>query len=173
MESLKMLESEEGQLNAVFACYGSAMQHGQFFEQALDEFLEKYKEWTKAEFPLQEFLSKKTPSKKTMGQLLRIFLEKVEINDLDVQNCLRDAREQRNMLAHEYFLTRDTLFKTIEGRMNLLHELVAIEESLRMATDLVNGMRVAVEETLKGGTRDTEASETLFSIKVDLNARKN
>ena len=57
--------------------------------------------------------------------------------------------------------------------MNLLHELLAIEESLRVATNLVNGMRVAVEKTLKGDARDIEASETLFSIEVDLNTRKN
>lgn len=30
-----MLKTKEGQLNAVFACYGSAMQSGQLFEQAL------------------------------------------------------------------------------------------------------------------------------------------
>ena len=34
-ESLKMLESKKGQLNAVFACYGSAAQHGQLLEEAL------------------------------------------------------------------------------------------------------------------------------------------
>ena len=29
--SLEMLKSEEGQLNAVFACFGSAAQHAQFW----------------------------------------------------------------------------------------------------------------------------------------------
>ena len=33
--SLEMLKSEEGQLNAVFACFGSAAQHSQYFEAAL------------------------------------------------------------------------------------------------------------------------------------------
>jgi len=40
--SLETLESEEGQLNAVFACFGSAAQHAQFFEEALGEFLLAY-----------------------------------------------------------------------------------------------------------------------------------
>ena len=34
-ESLRMLETEEGQNNAVFACFGSAAQHAQMFEEAL------------------------------------------------------------------------------------------------------------------------------------------
>ena len=37
-ESLRMLESEEGQTNAIFACFGSAVQHSQLFEQGLDRF---------------------------------------------------------------------------------------------------------------------------------------
>ena len=41
-ESLKMLETEEGQLNAVFACFGSAVQHSQLFEQGLTRFLKMY-----------------------------------------------------------------------------------------------------------------------------------
>ena len=41
-ESLKMLETKEGQLNAVFACFGSATQHAQLFEQSLSRFLAVY-----------------------------------------------------------------------------------------------------------------------------------
>lgn len=41
-ESLKILETEEGQLNAVFACFGSAVQHSQLFEQSLTRFLKMY-----------------------------------------------------------------------------------------------------------------------------------
>ena len=41
-ESLRMLESREGQLNAVFACFGSAAQHAQLFEQGLTRFLVMY-----------------------------------------------------------------------------------------------------------------------------------
>ena len=41
-ESLRMLASKEGQINAVFACFGSAAQHSQFFEAALGEFLLVY-----------------------------------------------------------------------------------------------------------------------------------
>ena len=38
-ESLTMLESEEGQLNAVYACYGWAVAQGQFFEDAVRKLL--------------------------------------------------------------------------------------------------------------------------------------
>ncbi len=34
-ESLKMLESEEGQRSAVFVLFGSAAQHSQMFEKAI------------------------------------------------------------------------------------------------------------------------------------------
>ena len=43
-ESLRMLESEEGQSNAVFAIFGSAAQHSQLYESALAEFLIVYKQ---------------------------------------------------------------------------------------------------------------------------------
>ena len=34
-ESLKMLESKEGQLNAIYACFGSVVAESQFFEDAV------------------------------------------------------------------------------------------------------------------------------------------
>jgi hypothetical protein len=41
-ESLRMLETAEGQSNAVIACFGSAAQHAQLFGQALARFLGVY-----------------------------------------------------------------------------------------------------------------------------------
>lgn len=41
-ESMRMLESKEGQLNAIFVCFGSTAQHSQFLEAALGEFLMVY-----------------------------------------------------------------------------------------------------------------------------------
>ena len=75
------------------------------------------------------------------------------------------------MLAHEYFLVRDELFKTSYGRMNLLRELVSIESDIRTATDLVNGMRVAAEHALKEGSCDRTDSETLFTMELKLPTR--
>lgn len=43
-ESLKMLKTEEGQMNAVFACFGSTAQHAQMFEEGIAKFLLVYNE---------------------------------------------------------------------------------------------------------------------------------
>lgn len=53
-ESLRMLKTKEGQLNAVFACFGSAAQHSYFFEAALGEFLLVYNKILKTSLTLQD-----------------------------------------------------------------------------------------------------------------------
>lgn len=71
-ESLRMLKSEEGQLNAVFACYGSAAQFAQFFEEALARFLSVYNRICVGTISVQDLKAfDAKQSKKTMGQLLR------------------------------------------------------------------------------------------------------
>ena len=100
-ESLKMLESKEEQLNAVFACYGSAAQHGQLLEEALARLL--------AELNGVRSLEHRDDGldKKTTGQLLRMFRDNfVEEIDDWVPEFLDRARERRNFLIHEYFLKR-------------------------------------------------------------------
>ena len=173
VESLNMLKTEEGQLNAVFACYGSAMQHGQLFEKALLDFLAKYKEWTNTELSPDELSSiKPVLDNKTIGQLLCLFDKRVSIGDNDVRTRLEDARARRNFLAHDYFVSRGELLKTAGGRLKLLSELVSMEQEIRTAMDLVNGMRVAVEETLEGKSRDGNKSQALFTISVGLGEKK-
>ena len=168
-ESLKMLKTKEGQLNAVFACYGSAMQAGQLFEQSLSDFLSKYNELTNEDLSASELLEKNSILKnQTIGRLLHSFDEKVEIDNTDVHSLLVKARDQRNMLAHEYFLVRNEQFETYDGRMGLLQELVSVESRIRSATELVNGMRVAVEQTLEGESYNSSNSETLFTITLNV-----
>ena len=95
-ESLRMLESEEGQTNAVFACYGSAVQHGQLFEDALSSLLTKLNGMKGVDDPDAGV------DKKTLGQLLWMFKTKfVEEIDEWVPEFLDRARECRNFLIHE------------------------------------------------------------------------
>src|SRR5262245_10449998 len=54
-ESLQMLRTRVGQVNAVFACFGSAAQHAQHFEAALAEFLSYYTQLTKRGVDPQKF----------------------------------------------------------------------------------------------------------------------
>src|SRR4051812_21859041 len=70
-ESLNMLKTEEGQLNAVFACFGSAAQHAQMFEEALGNFLLAYNH-NRPEKMSAEKVEELTQSiqASTMGQLL-------------------------------------------------------------------------------------------------------
>ena len=63
-----MLVSDEGQRNAVFACYGSAAQHGQLLEDALSRLIAKPNAVRGMDDPDAGL------GKKTTGQLLRTFL---------------------------------------------------------------------------------------------------
>ena len=153
-ESVAMLKTEEGQLNAVYACYGSAMKHGQLFEKELSNFLSIHKLLTNEESSPSEIPSTKTNfTKQTIGQLLCTLNQKISIDDAEIYSLLIEARDKRNMLAHEYFLLRDKLFETTDGRMKLLHELCSIEREIKIATNLVSGMRVGMESTLNGMNR--------------------
>ena len=71
-ESLDMLKSQEGQLNAVFACYGSAAQHAQFLEAALSDFLVAYNRFAARHLAIDDLETKEGKLRKmTMGMLLR------------------------------------------------------------------------------------------------------
>lgn len=169
MNSLEMLKSEEGQLNAVFACFGSAAQHGQFFEAALSEFLKVYNQICVKSLSLADLETVGSKlQKKTIGQLLTQFRKHVTVNSTDVSDCLNNALIQRNFLIHEFFLQRDQNFATEKGRMAMLSELVSIENNLKKATDMINGMRVALSRAVTEVDDESSGSQALFSIEVDI-----
>lgn len=157
-QSLKMLESEEGQLNAVFACYGSAAQHGQLFEDSLSRLLGLLNGLGGVDVPDPGL------SKRTIGQLLQMFNTRfvVEIDDW-VPKFLDKAKEQRNFLIHEYFLERSEEMGFTEGRFAILSELNGIEADLRRGTELVNGLHVAICKLQEGQRKDSGNGETVFS----------
>ena len=133
--SLDMLESEEGQLNAIFACYGSAAQHGQLFEESLANLVVLLNDWLGGGSLMAGL------EKKTIGQLLR-HLETKFVEEIDdwVPKFLDEARERRNFLIHEYFLARSDEMGIEHGRLAMLRELVGIEAQLRRGAELVNGL---------------------------------
>ena len=168
VKSLEMLDSEEGQLNAVFACFGSAAQHGQFFEAALSEFLLAYNRLLKKTLTIADLDAVETSlHKKTMGALLSDFRKHVKISDDTVAASLSDALRKRNFLIHYYFRQRQDMFATERGRLKMLAELVSISDVLEKAADLTNGMRVALRRALEDDVREVANSEVLFSIEVD------
>ena len=55
---------------------------------------------------------------------------------------------------------------TESGRFAILTELADIEAQLRRGEDLVNGLRVAVEETKMGERKEEVEGKTIFSVKL-------
>lgn len=163
-----MLESKEGQLNAVFACYGSAAQHGQFFEESVARLIVALNKLSGSEGRAEEM------EKWTLGRLLNHFQEKF-VNEIDewVPEYLEEGRKLRNFLIHDYFLKRKGKFGTRNGRMAMLKELSDIERHLKCGADLMNGLRVAAGEAVDGRTRKGgEGGEVVFSATLSVGKEK-
>jgi len=172
-ESLDMLKSEEGQLNAVFACFGSAAQHAQFFEEALADFLLAYNQACNKSLSVADLEAVDMKlRKKTMGTLLVDFKKYAKISDNNVIKYMDTALVNRNFLMHRFFLERGDYFKTEAGRMGLLKELVGIEQQLRAATSVTNGIRIALRNAMDAKRRGEEArkggGKTLFTVDIDI-----
>ncbi|MDQ1591614.1 MAG: hypothetical protein QOG71_2241 [Pyrinomonadaceae bacterium] len=114
-----MLETEEGQLNAVFACFGSAAQHAQLFEESLAKFLLVYNKIANSTLSLQDLdMLEAKLQKKTMGSLLRELSNYVTIQEESVARNLAEALNLRNFLMHNFFIARDQGLKSEEGRLS-------------------------------------------------------
>jgi hypothetical protein len=137
--SLEMLESAEGQLNAVFACFGSAAQHAQLLEQGLSRFLTTYNRVASDSVNANDI-----GNKMTMGQLLNKVKTYVKIDDDSIEQAFTNALEERNYLIHHFFLQRNPLLDTTEGRLELPAELVSIESNLDHCRVAINAMRIAM-----------------------------
>ena len=162
--SLRMLESEEGQLNAVFACYGSAAQHGQLFEESLTRLIVALNEWSGIGGNVE------TIEKWTIGRLLG-HLQKTFVKEIDewVPQYLEEGRRLRNFLIHDYFLRREEQLGTESGRMAMFEELTKIEQHLQRGADLINGLRVSIGRGMDGETTPSnEGSEVVFSAKLHI-----
>ena len=122
-ESLKMLESEEGQLNAVIACFGSAGQHAQLFEQGLAEFLIAYNRICSDSIAIDD-LEAGTSSlrRRTMGQLLRkLSASMLRSRKFRYLIAFHTALKSRNYLMHEFFLKKNSgLLRRLKVACNCL-----------------------------------------------------
>ena len=105
----------------------------------------------------------------TIGQLLghwqKTFVEKI---DEWVPEFLDEGRRLRNFLIHDYFIRRNEQLATQNGRMAVLKELSGIEQHLRRAADLINGLRVAIgrqvdERKMQPGSR---GRDVVFSAEL-------
>ena len=153
-ESLKMLASEEGQLNAVYSCYGSAASEGQFLEDAVRSLLSRV---SSGGLP-----RKREGLKKLIDELRK----RITLTDERVWDSFHEAREVRNELIHHYFRNQEHKLKTEEGRMVMLMELVRIEAPIRKAKELICGIRVAVDQALEDG--ETLDEEIVISLSTEV-----
>jgi hypothetical protein len=170
-ESLDMLKSEEGQLNAVFACFGSAAQHAQHLEAALKEFLRSYNALRDGDLTLEDLeqSEQKGGRFKTIGTLIGELKKYVRFSDERIGDWLESARQNRNFLTHDYFLEREKKLASEQGRMEMLAELVAIDRHLERAAVLMRAMRLALTRALQKSKVDREEdSPAILSFEIDL-----
>ena len=175
-ESLHMLKTRVGQVNAVFACFGSAAQNAQHFEAALFEFLLDYNKLAKRTLRPQDFetLDQKL-QKRTLGTLLREFSKYVKISDPNVERLLEKALERRNFLMHHFFREKDFTLRLENDRMRLISCLTNIDRVLQESTTIIRAMRIAMSKSAdrkKGLGRRTEGgadnSRVLFTASIEL-----
>jgi hypothetical protein len=159
-ESLQMLYTRAGQVNAVFACFGSAAQRAQHFELAFAEFLLDYNRITKRAVTLHdlETLDQRL-RKRTLGTLLREFSKYVTIQDSKVVDFLETALEKRNFLMHHFFREREGKLRLQTDRMDLLSELTGIDHLLENAGTLIRAMRIAVSRATSGHGQSGDRSQ--------------
>jgi hypothetical protein len=160
-ELLEMLKSEEGQLNAVFACFGSAAQKAQYFERALAGFLLDYKKLTQKDIQLHEIDS----DKRTLGMLLNSFKGKAKITDQEIVMLMETAVPNRNFLMHRYFLNREDKLSSKEGRMEMLSELVRLDTHFEIAALVTNAMRHAMTASISDSGKIEELEFDFTQVK--------
>ena len=85
----------------------------------------------------------------TMGYLIKQVRHRVRFDDDLIEEGFSIALDKRNYLIHRFFLERNGEFKSTEGRLRLLSELVAIEQVLDRCRVMVNAMRIAMCRTLE------------------------
>ena len=148
--STKEESRTQGQLNAVYACYGWAVAQGQFLEDAVRKLLVK--------------VSGGPPPSDRLGleNLISTLREQITVTDTRAWKAFHTVRKERNRLIHQFFRNKEDNLKTEDGRLEMLMELVSIGTSIQRVADLLNGMTVAVDEALKKG--QTLDEDIVFSL---------
>ncbi|HEY0704256.1 MAG TPA: hypothetical protein VGD60_15905 [Candidatus Acidoferrales bacterium] len=164
-----MLRTKDGQLNAVFACFGSAAQHAQLFEAELKRFLLAYNEIAKTHTAgVVENVERKA-GKRTMGALLVEMRKHVRFGDDEIDAKIALALDRRNFLIHRFFLERAKKFESGKGRMELLAELVGIETDLETVRGWIGGLRVAMTESVAKNRKQSEPDDfVVFTAEIEL-----
>ena len=86
--------------------------------------------------------------KMTMGQLLSKVEQHVSFSDESITEGFSTALKERNYLTHRFFLEKDSALGSVDGRMQVLAELVKTEANLEHCRVLINAMRIAMCRTV-------------------------
>ena len=149
-----MLESEEGQINAIYAVYGSTAAEGQFLEDAIRRLLIRICKGT-------------APSEREGLNSLINRLQKLITVDGDNEvfwNSLHLARKVRNEVIHRFFENKKCKMASADGRMEMLKELTLLAIPIQRAKELLNGMNVAYERACEGKQELDDDEEIIVSI---------
>lgn len=170
-EQLNLLKSEEGQLNAVYACFGSVCRRGQLLEKALGDLVVSINQLVDCSLFVADLKERdESTRRKTMGQLFHYVKKHATISDESIVEKLTFAIDKRNFLAHRYFIERDTGFETRAGRKSMINELVIMGDLFARCTAVVGGITIAIREALSG-VRTSSSSRTLFTVEIPTQVR--
>ena len=166
-----MLKSKEGQMNAIFACFGSACQRCQLLEKALGDLVLSINQLVDSSISLADLKGRDEKiRRKTMGQLFRYVKEHATISDESIIEKLTFAIDRRNFLAHHYFIQRDSEFETRAGRTSMMNELVILGDFFDQCSTVVRGINIAIRGTLSG-VRNSSSSRILFTVEIPTRVR--
>ena len=133
----------QNQLNAVFACFGSAVRHSQLFEEELERFLTAYNLVTSDSVTVEDMRSGKSIG--VVVSRLRRYVGKQEKNDyFRIMKLLSTTLRERELLLHKFFLNREARFHSHMGRRRLIAELQRIEHNLDRSRLALNSMESAL-----------------------------
>ena len=120
--------------------------------------------------------------KMTMGRLLTKVRKYVNFDDDSIERMFATALEERNSLIHSFFIDRDPLLGSAEGRMELIADLVRIGMDLDRCRVAINAMRIAMCEAIgikddwaheyshRGRSAHSTSNIAPFSIQLDLDS---
>jgi hypothetical protein len=137
----------------VYAHFGLAMYRAQCVEQSIIQLLifadffptnlPKYKtteQWEKDFDKYDELLSSKT-----MGQLLK-YLNNLSAVDSTIEALLKKALNQRNWLAHSFFVDHALSFLSSNGRDKMIQELEESRELFNIVENILSPIKHSLFE---------------------------
>ena len=136
-------ESVQDQLNAVFACFGSAVRHSQLFEEELERFLTAYNLVTSDSVTVEDMGSGKSIWV-VVSRVRRYVGKQEKIDYFRIMKLLSTTLRKRELLLHKFFLNREARFHSHMGRRRLIVELLRIEHNLDRSRLALNSMESAL-----------------------------